>query len=318
MSYIDIFNGDADGICALHQLRLHNPQKSRLITGVKRDIMLLKHAVSTHDSMVTVLDISSHANRNSLLQLLKQGNTVHYFDHHFAAEIPESTLFHPHIDTSPSVCTSILVDRFLDGKYRSWAIAAAFGDNLHSSAHQLADSLKLKKQQTDELRELGELINYNAYGETLDDLHFSPKALFLALQPFSDPFEFYHISGELKKLREGFQNDMELTKDIQPLRETASSRIYQLPKAAWCRRVSGVFSNQVAREAPDLAHAVLVERENGNFVVGVRAPISKPFGADKLCLKFSGGGRSAAAGINDLVPEDVDRFIENFEKQFVN
>ena len=42
MSYIDIFNGDADGILALHQLRLTNPQKSRLITGVKRDTKLLQ------------------------------------------------------------------------------------------------------------------------------------------------------------------------------------------------------------------------------------------------------------------------------------
>ena len=42
MSYIDILNGDADGILALHQLRLTNPQKSRLITGVKRDTKLLQ------------------------------------------------------------------------------------------------------------------------------------------------------------------------------------------------------------------------------------------------------------------------------------
>ena len=62
MPYIDIFNGDADGICALHQLRLHNPQKSRLVTGVKRDTLLLKHVVSAHDSVITVLDISSHTN----------------------------------------------------------------------------------------------------------------------------------------------------------------------------------------------------------------------------------------------------------------
>ncbi|HZV66950.1 MAG TPA: hypothetical protein VFG03_18780, partial [Telluria sp.] len=37
----DVFNGDADGICALHQLRLAQPAETRLITGVKRDIALL-------------------------------------------------------------------------------------------------------------------------------------------------------------------------------------------------------------------------------------------------------------------------------------
>ena len=143
MPYIDVFNGDADGICALHQLRLHNPQKSSLVTGVKRDNLLLKRIIATCDSTLTVLDISAHANRDSLLQLLKQGNTVHYFDHHFAGEMPESPLFHPHIDTSPDVCSSILVDRFLSAKYRLWAIVASFGDNLHVSAHELASSLKL-------------------------------------------------------------------------------------------------------------------------------------------------------------------------------
>ncbi len=33
-----MFNGDADGICALHQLRLRKPLRSLLITGVKRDV----------------------------------------------------------------------------------------------------------------------------------------------------------------------------------------------------------------------------------------------------------------------------------------
>ncbi len=40
--YYDVVNGDADGICALHQLRLADPRAARLISGVKRDIALLK------------------------------------------------------------------------------------------------------------------------------------------------------------------------------------------------------------------------------------------------------------------------------------
>lgn len=40
--YYDIFNGDADGICALHQLRLAEPREATLVTGVKRDIRLLE------------------------------------------------------------------------------------------------------------------------------------------------------------------------------------------------------------------------------------------------------------------------------------
>ena len=119
MPHFDIFNGDAEGICAIQQIRLNNPQESTLVTGVKRDTLLLKNVTSIINSVLTVLDISSHANRGPLLKLLKQGNTIHYFDHHFSGEIPEFPLFHPHIDTSPDVCTSIIVDRFLKGVHRS-------------------------------------------------------------------------------------------------------------------------------------------------------------------------------------------------------
>ena len=39
--HYDVFNGDADGICALLQLRLEMPLVSTRITGIKRDIALL-------------------------------------------------------------------------------------------------------------------------------------------------------------------------------------------------------------------------------------------------------------------------------------
>ena len=42
MTTIDVFNGDADGLCALHQLRLAEPRESVLVTGVKRDIALVE------------------------------------------------------------------------------------------------------------------------------------------------------------------------------------------------------------------------------------------------------------------------------------
>ena len=239
MPHFDIFNGDADGICAIQQIRLNNPQESTLVTGVKRDTLLLKNIISVKNSVLTVLDISSHANRESILQLLKQGNTIHYFDHHFSGEIPESPLFHPHIDINPDVCTSIIVDRFLKGVHRSWAIVASFGDNLHYSALKLADSLNLDTKETEKLREMGELINYNSYGETKEDLYYSPESLYRAIHTFSDPLQFFHSSGELVKLREGFLNDMELAEALLPERDCTAGRIFIFPNEAWCRRVCG-------------------------------------------------------------------------------
>ena len=49
MKHFDVFNGDADGICALHQLRLAKPLQSLLITGVKRDVALLSRVPVRRD-----------------------------------------------------------------------------------------------------------------------------------------------------------------------------------------------------------------------------------------------------------------------------
>ena len=35
MTYYDVFNGDADGICALQQLRLHEPRDAVRVTGIE-------------------------------------------------------------------------------------------------------------------------------------------------------------------------------------------------------------------------------------------------------------------------------------------
>ena len=59
----DIFNGDADGICALIQLRLAEPRPDAvLVTGVKRDIQLLGRIPDEGVDRVTALDISFEKN----------------------------------------------------------------------------------------------------------------------------------------------------------------------------------------------------------------------------------------------------------------
>ena len=62
MQFYDIFNGDADGICALQQLRLEEPRASLLVTGVKRDVRLLGRVEAAAGDELTVLDISLQAN----------------------------------------------------------------------------------------------------------------------------------------------------------------------------------------------------------------------------------------------------------------
>jgi hypothetical protein len=72
----------------------------------------------------------------------------------------------------------------------------------------------------------------------------------------------------------------------------------------------------LANNSPARAHAVLTEKANGNYLISVRAPLNKKTGADELCRQFAtGGGRAAAAGVNDLPADQLNYFIDTF-KQF--
>jgi hypothetical protein len=90
--------------------------------------------------------------------------------------------------------------------------------------------------------------------------------------------------------------------------------VVTLPNEAWARRVSGVYSNDLANDHPDRAHAVLTEKANGNYLVSVRAPLNNKTGADELCMRFpTGGGRKAAAGVNDLPAGQLGDFMDQLD-----
>ena len=314
----DLFNGDADGICSLHQLRLADPApEATLITGVKRDIGLLGRIREIKNSIVTVLDISMHVNREPLQQLLENNNKILYIDHHFAGDIPESPDLTAHIEPEADRCTSLIVDTLLEGKYRPWAICAAFGDNLHLVATKAASDLSLSEEQTSKLREIGELLNYNGYGAQLEDLYFTPDYLYHAVRKYRDPFDFSAESHTLKTLKTGYQNDMSLALAQSVFASSGDNRVYRFPDSPWSRRVSGVFANLKARENPGGAHAMITENSDGTLRISVRAPISNKRSADTLCLCFpSGGGRAAAAGINALPEEKLGEFIDRFNATY--
>jgi len=110
MQIIDVFNGDADGICALHQLRLAQPKESVFVTGVKRDINLLHKVNAKVGDEITVLDISLDKNRDGLLEFLSNGAKVTSFDHHFAGYMPEILYLVVYINTDANMCISLLVN----------------------------------------------------------------------------------------------------------------------------------------------------------------------------------------------------------------
>jgi len=311
----DVFNGDADGILSLVQLRRADPRPdATLVTGRKRDITLLDRVKPSVGDNVTVLDISMRSNGDDLRRILKAGANVFYCDHHNAGDIPDHPNLEAVIDTSPETCTAVLIDQCLEGTYRAWAVAAAFGDNFPEIAHQIADGHDLP---LDKLERLGILINYNGYGASVDDLHFHPIDLYRHLADFDTPMEFLTKKPDIySKLDDGYESDMAGAHAAKVLDETDKGIVLRLPGTASSRRVSGVYGNALAQEHPNRAHAILTEQEGG-YLVSVRAPLSNRTGADTLVLQFeTGGGRSAAAGINQLPKSELTRFIQAFRTAF--
>jgi hypothetical protein len=126
-----------------------------------------------------------------------------------------------------------------------------------------------------------------------------------------------HSSPDFEKLKSGYREDMAAAATLEPMHSRERIAVFLLPDAPWARRVSGVFSNDLATENPHRAHAVVTEKANGNYLVSVRAPLSNKRGAAELCMKFAtGGGRAAAAGINDLPRDALDAFIASFGETY--
>ena len=318
MADYDVFNGDADGICALLQLRFAEPREAQLVTGVKREIDLLNRVYPAADDRITVLDISLNKNREGLNRALDVGAQVFYVDHHFAGAVPASASLKSLINEAPDVCTSVLIDHYLRGAYREWAVVGTFGDNLKHTANGLIKNLHFSAEQATLLENLGIYINYNGYGANLEELHFAPDQLYRLLSQYRSPFDFVaDNSADFQKLEQGYHQDIEAVQSTVALVASDEIAAFVLPNEPWARRVSGVFSNQLANDNPERGHAVLTVKPNGNYLVSVRAPLNNKKGAAALCMQFpTGGGREAAAGINDLPADMLAKFLDQLKKAF--
>lgn len=308
----DVCNGDADGLCAVRQWRLHDPAEATLITGLKRDIELLERVDAGAGDEVLVCDISMARNRAALVRLLERGAHVRYFDHHTAGAAVSHPGLEAHIDTAADVCTSVLVDRALDGRYRAWAVVGAFGDNIGGVAERLAAAAGLRDEQIDSLRMIGEAINYNAYGDDEADVLIAPGRLYALMSRYQEPLEMLACEPVLREIDARRHDDLARAARIEPHWQDARGSVLLLPAAPWSRRVVGCLANQLANRQPRRAHALLLPANAGGWRVSVRAPIDAPGGAAALCSRFGGAGRAAAGGIDHLPAAELERFIRAF------
>lgn len=314
MRYYDVFNGDADGICALHQLRLDTPVESEVITGLKRDIAMLEYVPAVDGDLVTVLDLSLDRNRDALMAMLGRGVIVHYIDHHYAGEVPTHPLLTTFIDATGGTCTSALMDRHLRGRFRVWAVVGAFGDGMPELAAALARDLGLDAGKLEALRELGESLNYNSYGDTPADVMIEPAQLYRRVSYYADPFELLEAEAVIGHLMAERRADLRRTSGLSVSYASTSADAWVLPDAAWCRRVSGTFANRLAYSEPHRAHAVVTPAPSGGYTVSVRTPRGAgALTAADFCRRYpGGGGRATAGGIEHLDPAALEPFLEAF------
>ncbi len=324
MHYFDVCNGDADGLIARHQYRLSFPVAGTdltLLTGSKRETSLLSRVDTsrneTNGTDISVFDISYDRNAESARRLLEGGASIRYFDHHRAARFQPHPRLAAHIDTSADVCTSLIVDRYLEGAHHAWAIAGAFGDNLIEVAEQLAANAHMAAEEALTLRQLGEYINYNAYGESIRDLRYAPAEIARRMLPYRSPFAFVQCEDIFVRLQIGFTADLRRARAVQPLYTSSMIAVYLLPDEPWAKRVSGAFANLLASACKARAHAVLSRTTTGTYTVSIRAPQDNPQHANIIAEAFiNGGGRAGAAGINNLPDNEITRLIALLEATY--
>ncbi len=170
------------------------------------------------------------------------------------------------------------------------------------------------------LREMGVAVNYNAYGESVADLHVPPAALAEEMLRFPEPLEMAERSPLFRRVADGYRADMALARGVQPARRSAGAVLFVLPDAAWARRVSGTLANDLAKAHAGDAVALLSPSSpeaGGGYVVSIRVPRDARVSAEAFCRRFpTGGGRRTAAGINHLPVDALDDFGAAFESEF--
>lgn len=272
------FNGDADGICSMVQWGLVHGIEGQIVTGVKRDIELLKKVHPNMGDEIVVMDISLARNHVMARKFCDDGFKMTWFDHHLPGDAIEG--LETYIDTSANVCTAKIVEDFLQLK-SDWSEVALHGDGLSQYSSK------------PEFKELGELLNYNGYGADLSDLHIHPDKLMLICLESKTPERFMKTS-EFTILQQGFATDISKANSVEIV-----DGIYLLPDESWARRVVGVMAHRINSEKPG-PHVIAIDKGD-TLQVSLRGQS----GIGDICAKFGGGGRATAGGIDALPKGEI-------------
>ena len=195
-----------------------------------------------------------------------------------------------------------------------WAVVAAFGDNLVHSAVAAAQPLGLDHTELARLHELGDCLNYNAYGQELTDLHFDPSELYRRMRPYADPLAFHAQSPEVEILRRASAQDLQQAMALRIEKIGKGAVLVTMPDEPWSRRIAGNFANALSRRHRNRIVALLLRTGDG-YQVSLRAPGPGGPAMHLLAQEFgTGGGRARSAGIQFLPESDVARLMARLRR----
>jgi hypothetical protein len=311
-----LFNGDADGLISQHMLYLSGLRPTLRITGMKRDISLMQRLPQDFTGDVYAIDISLKTNAEAARAFLSRaGGKLTWFDHHESAEFPASNRLMTHIHGGRGQCTGLIVNGVLGHRFDAWAAAAAFGDNVNTSADAVLSRHAMTQSDREDLTRLGEWLNYNAYGEPQDALY-APASLAENMQGYADPLNFFRESGLFGPLEAQLRSDEASAKALQPWSERNGARVFRVPDAPWARRFGATLVNRLVRENPACGFAIFQARTEGGYLVSLRSPQQGPrlhWDASHFASDYpTGGGRVQAAGINALPESLFEACAERF------
>lgn len=309
---VDVCNGDADGLCSILQWRRHEPKASTIVTLLRHEASLWGRVHTRPGDEFLLCDIPLEPNRATLLQLLNGGARVHYLNHHDTEDIPWHPQLQATVDSSHEACTSLIVDRLLGGKYRDWAVVGAYGDQLTRVANRLASGLGFMKDVRTRLRELGELISYNACVPHEKDAYLAPARLYERLSRYPGPLDFLQSESLVAELNAVRLEDLNKASALTPYWQDACACVYVLPDAPWAHRVASSLYYRIAAAEPQRAHAFLRPLKDGYFEAKVHA--ARNAGADLPKPEHTerASRRPRAWVIEHLPNGEIDHFIRAF------
>ena len=114
-----------------------------------------------------------------------------------------------------SICNVLIVDELISKQFSLWATAGAYGDNLIDVIETCASQLNLSDAQIQDLKDLGEVFNFNGYNEQLSDLWFNSVDLYKLVRTYTTltPFDFIKERGCVYKILTESDLEQELNID---------------------------------------------------------------------------------------------------------